>query len=319
MGETDALGVVMPQNLIWLFAGVTLILLAGTVVGVWLRRTKPGAVTDNLVARVNAWWVMVAVLSLAFWAGPLGLILLFALLSLGALREFLVLTAQTPADRLVQILILSIALPVQYWLIWDDWYGLYAIFIPVYAFLALLIVTAFQGDTTGFLARTSGLHLALMLCVYALSHVPALLYLVIPGYDGQSALLIAFLIFVVQFSDVMQYVWGKLYGRHLIAPALSPSKTWEGFAGGIATATLTGAALWWLTPFTPLQAGAMALAATLMGFCGGLVMSAIKRDRGIKDWGALIAGHGGVLDRTDSLIFAAPVFFHLTRFFWGTT
>ena len=309
----------MLTELIWLFSGVALILLAGTIAGLWLRQNRPGAVTDNLVARVNAWWVMVAVLSVAFWAGPLGVTLLFALLSLGALREFLVLTAQSPADRLVQTLILTVALTVQYWLIWDDWYGLYAIFIPVYAFLALTILTALQGDTTGFLARIAALHLALMLCVYALSHVPALLYLVIPGYAGKSALLIAYLIFVVQFSDVMQYVWGKLYGRHLIAPALSPSKTWEGFVGGIATATLAGAGLWWLTPFTPLQSGAMALAATLMGFCGGLVMSAIKRDRGIKDWGALIAGHGGVLDRTDSLIFAAPIFFHLTRFFWGTT
>lgn len=308
----------MPSELLWLFAAVALILLAGTAAGHWLHRNRPGPVTDNLVARVNAWWVMVAVLSLAFWAGPLGVIALFALLSLGALREFLVQSAQGPADRLAQIVTLAIALPVQYWLIWDDWYGLYTIFIPVYAFLALTILAAFQGDTTGFLARIAGLHLALMLCVYALSHVPALLYLQIEGFEGRSSLLIAFLIFVVQFSDVMQYVWGKLYGRHLIAPALSPSKTWEGFVGGIATATLTGAALWWLTPFTPIQAGAMALAATLMGFCGGLVMSAIKRDRGIKDWGALIAGHGGVLDRTDSLIFAAPVFFHLTRFFWVT-
>lgn len=308
----------MPSELLWLFAAVALILLAGTAAGHWLHRNRPGPVTDNLVARVNAWWVMVAVLSLAFWAGPLGVIALFALLSLGALREFLVQSAQGPADRLAQIVTLAIALPVQYWLIWDDWYGLYTIFIPVYAFLALTILAAFQGDTTGFLARIAGLHLALMLCVYALSHVPALLYLQIEGFEGRSSLLIAFLIFVVQFSDVMQYVWGKLYGRHLIAPSLSPSKTWEGFVGGIATATLTGAALWWLTPFTPIQAGAMALAATLMGFCGGLVMSAIKRDRGIKDWGALIAGHGGVLDRTDSLIFAAPVFFHLTRFFWVT-
>ena len=162
------------------------------------------------------------------------------------------------------------------------------------------------------------LHLALMLCLYALSHVPALLYLQIEGYQGRSMLLIAWLIFVVQLSDVLQYVWGKLLGRHLIAPALSPSKTWEGFVGGVASATLVGAALWWLTPFSPLQAAGMALVTTLMGFCGGLVMSAIKRDRGVKDWGGLIAGHGGVLDRIDSLIFAAPVFFHLTRFFWIT-
>lgn len=308
----------MPVELLWLFGAVTLILLAGSAAGLWLKRQKPGAVTDNLVTRVNAWWVMVAVLTVAFWAGPPGIILLFALLSLGALREFLVLTAPTRSDFMVQLVTLAIALPAQYWLIWDDWYGLYTIFIPVYAFLALTILSALLGDTTGFMARIAGLHLALMLGVYALSHVAALLYLRIDGFDGKSMLLIAFLIFVVQFSDVMQYVWGKLYGRHLIAPTLSPSKTWEGFVGGIATASVAGAALWWLTPFSPVQAGAMALISTLMGFCGGLVMSAIKRDRGIKDWGALIAGHGGVLDRTDGLIFAAPVFFHLTRFFWVT-
>lgn len=308
----------MPPELLWLFGAVSLILIAGSAAGVWLKRHKPGPVTDNLIARVNAWWIMVGVLSVSFVLGPPGIIALFALLSLGALREFLVHTAQARADRVAQVATLAIALPVQYWLIWADWYGLYAIFIPVYAFLALTILAALRGETTGFLARIAGLHLALMLCVYALSHVPALLYLQIGGFAGQSILLIAYLIFIVQFSDVMQYVWGKLYGRTLIAPALSPSKTWEGFVGGIATATLAGAALWWMTPFTPLQSGAMALVSTVMGFCGGLVMSAIKRDRGIKDWGALIAGHGGVLDRTDSLIFAAPVFFHLTRFFWVT-
>jgi phosphatidate cytidylyltransferase len=105
-------------------------------------------------------------------------------------------------------------------------------------------------------------------------------------------------------------------GRHRIAPGVSPNKTWEGFLGGILAATLLGSALWWATPFTPLQAAGMSLVITLLGFSGGLVMSAIKRDRGIKDFGTLIAGHGGILDRIDSICFAAPVFFHLTRFFF---
>jgi phosphatidate cytidylyltransferase len=147
--------------------------------------------------------------------------------------------------------------------------------------------------------------------------VPALISLDIPGYEGRNVLLIAFLVIVVQISDVLQYVWGKLIGRHKIAPALSPSKTVEGFVGGVASATLLGAALWWLTPFSPLHAGIMALIITLMGFAGGLVMSAIKRDRGVKDWGQMIEGHGGMLDRLDSVIFSAPVFFHLIRFWWA--
>ena len=151
-----------------------------------------------------------------------------------------------------------------------------------------------------------------------LSHVPALLNLRIAGYEGRNLLLIAFLVLVVQSSDVLQYVWGKLLGRRKIAPLLSPSKTWEGFLGGVGSATLIGVALYWITPFTPGQAALMAVIVCLMGFFGGLVMSAIKRDRGVKDWGQMIEGHGGMLDRLDSVIFAAPVFFHLTRFFFST-
>jgi phosphatidate cytidylyltransferase len=125
-----------------------------------------------------------------------------------------------------------------------------------------------------------------------------------------------FLVFVVQISDVLQYVWGKTCGKHPVAPHVSPNKTIEGFVGGVLTATACGAALWWITPFNPWQAAGMALLITLMGFFGGLVMSAIKRDRGVKDYGALIPGHGGMMDRIDSLCFAAPVFFHVTRYYF---
>ena len=123
----------------------------------------------------------------------------------------------------------------------------------------------------------------------------------------------------MQLSEVMQYVWGKLIGRTKVAPNLSPSKTWEGLIGGALSASAIGTALYWMTPFTLLQAAAICLMITTLGFFGGLVMSAIKRDRGVKDWGHLIAGHGGFIDRLDSVIFAAPIFFHVTRFFWSTT
>jgi phosphatidate cytidylyltransferase len=155
-----------------------------------------------------------------------------------------------------------------------------------------------------------------MICVFCLSHVPALLTLDIPDYEGRHLLLIAFLVIVVQSSDVLQYVWGKLFGRRKIAPQLSPSKTVEGVVGGVVSSTLVGAALWWITPFSLWQTGAMALIVNLMGFFGGLVMSAIKRDRGVKDWGQMIEGHGGMLDRLDSVVFAAPIFFHITRYWW---
>lgn len=261
---------------------------------------------------------MVALLGVAFLAGRTGVVLLFALCSFAALREFMTLTRTVRADHWAVAAAFFVILPAQYWLVWTAWYGLYSVFIPVYAFLLLPILAALRGETKGFLVRIAETQWALMIAVFCVSHVPALLSLRIEGFEGRNVLLIAFLVVVVQMSDVLQYVWGKLAGRRKIAPSLSPSKTWEGFLGGVASATAIGAGLWWMTPFSPWQAAALALVIALMGFAGGLVMSAIKRDRGVKDWGHLIAGHGGFIDRLDSVIFAAPVFFHLVRYFWST-
>jgi phosphatidate cytidylyltransferase len=312
-----------PPDLIWLLAAVAALLIVATLVGAVLRaRLSPegdNPVIENLNARIAAWWAMVILLSIAFLAGRSGVVILFAILSFAGLREFLTLTEKAPADHWALAAGFFVILPVQYWLVGIDWYGFYAIFVPVYAFLLLPVVSALRGGTRDFLTRVAETQWALMICVYCASHVPAILTLHIPGYEGRSVILIAWLIFTVQFSDVMQYVWGKLFGRHRIAPQVSPSKTWEGFLGGIATAVAAGTALYWITPFTPWQAAGMALVVCLMGFFGGLVMSAIKRDKGVKDWGHLIAGHGGFLDRLDSVIFAAPIFFHLTRYFWSLT
>jgi phosphatidate cytidylyltransferase len=303
-----------------LFAGIFAILVAASLTGFVLERryaTAGAAATiENLNARVRAWWIMVLLLGLAFALGKTGVILLFAFASFAGLREFLTLTTTRRGDHWALATAFFVVLPIQYYLIWIEWYGLYSIFIPVYVFLLLPVIAALRGDVTHFMERIAELQWGLMIAVFALSHVPALLTLPIPGFEARKLLLVGFFVLVVQASDVLQYVWGKLLGRHLIAPRLSPSKTIEGFAGGVLSATALGAALWWLTPFTPWHAAIMALVITVMGFCGGLVMSAIKRDRGVKDWGWMIAGHGGMLDRLDSVIFAAPVFFHLTRYWW---
>ncbi|SIT84914.1 phosphatidate cytidylyltransferase [Pontibaca methylaminivorans] len=311
----------MSGDLFRVILGAGLILVVASVIGWALgRRYSPdgGNVTiENLNDRIRAWWVMVVALSLAMLGGRTGVVMLFGLCSFAALREFMTLTNLRRADHWSLVLAFFVVLPVQYYLIWTGWYGLFAIFIPVYVFLLLPIVSVLRGETGNYLVRIAELQWGLMICVFCASHVPALLTLDIPGFDGRGVLLIAFLVVVVQLSDVLQYVWGKLAGRHRIAPRLSPSKTVEGFLGGVLSATLVGAGLWWITPFTPGQAALMALVITLMGFFGGLVMSAIKRDRGIKDWGHMIAGHGGFIDRLDSVVFAAPVFFHLTRYFWS--
>jgi phosphatidate cytidylyltransferase len=304
-----------------LFLGIFAVLAVASIVGFVLHRryrfTAGYPTVQNLNARIRAWWVMVALIGVGFAFGKAGVIILFGFASFAALREFVTLTPTRRGDHFALAAAFFVVLPLQYWLIWIDWYGLYAIFIPVYVFLLLPIIAALRGDTTDFIRRIAEVQWGLMVSVFCVSHVPALLTLTIPGFEGNGLLLIAFLVLVVQSSDVLQYVWGKLIGYHKIAPRLSPSKTLEGFVGGIVSATALGAALWWITPFSPAQAGLMALLCTLMGFCGGLVMSAIKRDRGVKDWGQMIEGHGGMLDRLDSVIFAAPIFFHVTRYYWS--
>jgi phosphatidate cytidylyltransferase len=290
--------------------------LIGWTLKVTVAKNQTHGVIDNLNTRIKAWWVMVLVIGIAFMFGDVGITLLFAFISLVALREFTSLTTRG-GDHAALAACFLVALPVQYMLVYAGWYGLHSIFIPLFAFLCLPIIIVIAGGSGRYLERAATLQWGLVLCVYCISHVPALLTLDIPGYAGRNLLLIVFLVVVVQSSDVLQYVWGMLFGRHRMAPALSPSKTWEGLIGGVASATALGAALFWITPFNPWQAALMALAINTMGFCGGLVMSAIKRDRGAKDWGQMIEGHGGMLDRLDSVAFAAPVFFHLTRFWWA--
>ena len=304
------------RQTLMLFGGVLGLLLVATIIGQLIKLRRRSDVVDNLNARIRAWWVMSAVFALSLLTGGLGSVILFAILSFFALREFITLTPTRPADHSALFWVFFIILPLQYYLVATQWYGFFSVLIPVYAFLFIPSRIAISGDANAFLERSSKIQWGLMVCVYCVSHVPALLMLEIPGYAGKNARLLFFLVVIVQLSDVLQYVWGKLLGRHKISPVISPSKTWEGFIGGTVSATLIGTALWRTTPFTVWQTMGMAFIITIMGFLGGLTMSAIKRDSGVKDWGSSIQGHGGVLDRIDSICFAGPIFFHLTRYFF---
>jgi phosphatidate cytidylyltransferase len=259
---------------------------------------------------------MSLVFVLTVMAGPGGSLILFALMSFLALREYITLTPTRRADHRTLFWSFFVFTPCQYFLLHIGWYGMVSIFIPVYAFLFVPTRIALAGDTEHFLERAAKIQWGLMVCVYCLSYAPALLLLEIPAFENQNVKLLLFLVIVDQMSNVLQYCWGKLFGRRKIAPTVSPNKTWEGFLGGVTTASLLGMGLWWATPFSPWAALGMSLSISLMGVAGGLTMSAIKRDRAVKDFGAIIEGHGGILDRLDSLCFAAPVFFHFTRYFY---
>jgi phosphatidate cytidylyltransferase len=302
-------------------SGVIALLVLFSLIGLVLSKTTKSAsgqeTVANLNARIRSWWVMIVIFLLAVLAGRFVTLILFGLLSFMSLREFLTLTPTRRSDHWLLALVFYTIIPAQYYLIGIDWYGLFSIFIPVYAFLLLPALAALMGDTQHFLMRAAKVQWGLMLAVFAISHAPALMMLEIPGWEMPPAFLLFYLLTVVQMSDVMQYVCGKLFGRRKLAPSVSPSKTLEGLLGGGLCATLGGTLLYVITPFTPWQAAGMSLAIVIWGFLGGLVLSAIKRDLGVKDWGSAIAGHGGVLDRLDSVAFAAPIFFHMTRY-WFT-
>lgn len=306
---------------IWqLFWGLIFTLVIASSIGYGLKWkvgfSTPHSVIDNLNARINAWWVMILIIFAAAFIGFYGILALFFVISFMALREFLSLIYIRRGDHLALAACFYLILPIQYYFIAIDWFSMFSIFIPVYAFLFLPILSALLGDTAKFLDRSTKVQWAIMISVFCISHIPAVLTLDIAGFEGKNLLLMIFLILIVQASDVLQYVWGKLLGKHKIAPSLSPSKTIEGFVGGVFSASVLGGLLFWLTPFSPVQAILISLVICLMGFLGGLVMSAIKRSMGVKDWGNMISGHGGMLDRMDSLCFAAPIFFHLVRYYW---
>jgi phosphatidate cytidylyltransferase len=172
-----------------------------------------------------------------------------------------------------------------------------------------------MGRTEGFLRAIGMLSWGLMITVFSLGHTALLLAFGAKTAYGTGPLL--FLVALTQLNDVAQFTWGKLFGRRKIVPLVSPKKTWEGFLGGLLTTTVIAA---FLGPYlTPMPMAWSALAGFIIaasGFLGDITISAFKRDLGVKDASNLIPGHGGILDRVDSLIYAAPIFFHFMNYFF---
>jgi phosphatidate cytidylyltransferase len=294
------------------------VLLVGTVAVAGLRRSKPERDFSELAARVRAWWIMAAIFFAAIVVSNRISLVFFALMSFWAMKEYVTLLKTRPADHHALVLTF-LAIPIQYlWIALNPpWYGMFIIFIPVYMLLSLPVRMVLSKETKGFVESASQIQWGLMIFVFGLSHLAFLLTLPITGNSAANGrTLVLFLVFVVEMSDVLQYIWGKTLGRHKIIPTVSPNKTWEGFVGGIATAMVLSLAIRFLTPFSIIETLWVSLLITVAGFFGGAVMSAAKRDFGVKDFGSVIPGHGGMLDRVDSLCYAAPIFFHYVRYFY---
>ncbi len=306
----------MPPPLAWGFGAVLAALIAGSLAGEVLPRLKPGGDFTNLRQRVASWWVMVALLVGALLLGWQATTLLFALISFMALREFLSLAPARREDRLV-IALAYLTIPVSYLFVFANIYMFYVVFVPVYVFLAVPFLMACIGQTRGYLTSTAVFHWGVVTCVYNLGHIALLMR--VPRWDAPQAGatgLVFLLLLATEANDVFQYITGKLFGRRKITPKVSPNKTWEGFLGGwLLTAGLILVAGPIFTPLKGVGLWVVAASLPLAGFAGDVTFSAIKRDIGVKDTSHYIPGHGGVLDRIDSLTFTTPLYFHLLAYF----
>ena len=308
----------LASNVAWSLGGIAgLLSVATAVVGV-RARLHPELDLTELRLRVRSWWVIAAVFSAVIALGRTGTLVFFAFVSFLALKEYFSLIPTRRADRRV-LFWAYLAIPIQYLWVGLNWYGMFLMFIPVCLFLILPMRMVINGETKEFLRAAATLHWGVMAMVFSLGHAAYLLNIAPennPAGGGPGLLL--FLVFLTQFNDVAQYVCGRTFGTHKIIPKVSPNKTWEGLIGGVVTTvTLAVALAAWLTPLTKWESLLAGLLIGLGGFVGDVTISALKRDLAVKDSGTLIPGHGGILDRVDSLTCTAPLFFHFVRYLHG--
>jgi len=304
-------------SVLWAMGGILGILVAATVI-VWVvGRLRPVLDLDELRQRIRSWWIMALVFLLALALTRTISLVFFGFVSFLALKEYLSLIPTRRADRSV-LFLAYLTIPIQYLWVGVEWYGMFIIFVPVYMFLLLPMRMVLVGETAGFLRSVGTLHWGLMMTVFSLSHIAYLL--VLPAAvnpNGAGAALVLYLVFLTQGNDVAQYLWGRSLGRHRVVPTVSPNKTWEGLLGGVATTVALGLVLApLLTPFGRREAVVATLLIGFGGFIGDIVISALKRDLGIKDSGTLLPGHGGILDRIDSLTYTAPLIFHFVHYLY---
>ncbi|MBX3604209.1 MAG: phosphatidate cytidylyltransferase [Piscinibacter sp.] len=274
---------------------------------------------DRFARDLRAVWLGTVLFWIAWIAGALVSTLLFGVLSFVALREFLTLTHTTRGDHRSLLLAFFIVLPLQYGIVATEHFDLFTVFVPVYVFLAIPVVSAFGNDPSRFLERTAKIQWGIMVCVYGMSHAPALLLLDLPRYAGRGAFLVLYVVLVVAAAQIAQELASRWLRRRPVARAISRSFSWRAWWTGALAAALVGALLYWATPFKPIPALVMGFLAGGSGTFGEFVMKALKKDAGVRSWSgrASVTGAVGLLDRVAPLCFAAPVFFHSVRWYFG--
>lgn len=288
------------------------VLVFATILFYILGKVKPGAQVKELKMRTNSWWVMASIFVLATLLHPIVSYVAFASLSYMALRELTSISKNIREEDRRVIIWCYLAIPLQYYFAYNGWFNIFIIFIPIIMHVWIPFLLVIRGFTTEIGRAMSVLPMQLMLTVFSLSHLAFLLSLPeLEGFNAGGRGLLLYVVFLTEMNDVFQFTWGKLLGRTKIIEKISPNKTWEGFVGGVLTTTVVGYFLRFLTPLSGIESLVVAFSVACSGFIGDIIVSAVKRDIGLKDTGTLIPGHGGILDRIDSLAISAPIFFYL--------
>jgi phosphatidate cytidylyltransferase len=268
---------------------------------------------------LRAVWIGAVLFWLSWMSGAVGATIAFGVFSFLALREFITLVHTRRGDHRSLILAFFLALPLQYLLVGLRAFDLFTVFVPVYVFLAIPVASALAGDPERFLERNAKIQWGIMVCVYGLSHAPALLLLDLPRYAGRGAFLLFLLVVATAAAQIVQELASRKLRRRPVVRQIDRNFSFRAWALGVLAAAAVGAALFWITPVDPLRAAAAAALAGAAGNLGELVMRALKKDAGVRFWGnrSSVTGAVGLLDRVAPLCFAAPVFFHSVRWYFA--
>ena len=310
----DIFGYYIPIELLIILCAVFgVLIICSSIFGIISRKNKSDSISE-LVVRTNSWWKMAIGITVVATAPAIIGTIVLAYVVFVALREMLSIIPLRTADRTV-LVASYIAIPIQFYLAYKNYYYLFQIFIPLVMFISVSVILVLTGETNRIGRSMAIIPTTLMLTVYMPSHMVLLFHVSVPGFTVGAGGLIIFLIMITAFNDIFQFIWGKLLGKRKILPRISPNKTWVGFIGGVFTSGVLGGALSFLTPLDYINCFYIGLSLSIIGFIGDSIISAVKRDLKIKDTDDLIPGHGGAMDRLDSIVLTTPTFYHLLIFF----
>jgi len=292
---------------------LAILIIATTTFWIW-NKLKPSKLVDEMIIRTKSWWGMCFIFLFAATVNPIITYIGLAFLSFFTLREIYTLLKLRDSDRNT-LLACYLSIPIQYYFAYQGWYTMFLIFIPVFMFIVIPFMLVLSGDTKDIIRSMCILPTSLMLGIFGISHLALLVSFPEMNNENISGkALLLFLIFITEANDIMQFIFGKIFGKNKILPKISPNKTWEGFIGGVISTTIIGYFMGFLTPLDSWQIILVSFCIAVFGFMGDAIISAVKRDFGVKDMGNAIPGHGGFLDRVDSLSTTSSPFFHLVYF-----